>query len=206
MIRKKQYARHSHFDYSQISVPKVVGGSKIIYFKRYKPTVELQQETNQLYDILHNNKQVLKKENKETFNRVLQAISFDSPHEEEELKRIFKLLGKVRKVEIGESKEKGRLLYFALVTFKFEFDLVKAFNIEFFQSRVDEEFRSRRLHQTKEGREEHGYDLAKEYGLIEEEDERVRKLKEDGFQVVTGSTGSFKVDREANQRCKHRII
>lgn len=134
-------------------IPKVLGGRKILYFRRYKPSELVQQETNNLYDIIENNEQVHKYGVKETFNRVIQAITFDSVLDEAEVKKIFRVLGKIRKVEVGETKQKGRVLYFALITYKFEFDLVKAFNLEYFQARIDDEFRTMRLNQTKEGRE-----------------------------------------------------
>lgn len=34
--------------------------------------------------------------------------------------------------------------------------------------------------------------------MIEEEDEKMKQLRDDGFQVVTGKSGRFKVDKEYN--------
>lgn len=80
---------------------------------------------------------------------MMQVINFDGPLNADEVKRIFRVLGKIRKVEVGEYKQKGKHVYFAIVTFKFEFDLVKAFRPDYFQARINEKFQSVKLKQTK---------------------------------------------------------
>jgi hypothetical protein len=76
---------------------------------------------------------------------MLQIVNFDGPLDPIELKRIFKLLGKIRKVDVGDYKQKGKSVYFGLVTFKFEFDLVKAFRSDYLQNLVNETFQRVRL-------------------------------------------------------------
>lgn len=50
---------------------------------------------------------------------------------------MFRLLGKVRNVDVGEYRQKGKLVFFGLVTFKFEFDLVKAFRSDYLQNLIN---------------------------------------------------------------------
>lgn len=60
------------------------------------------------------------------------------------------MLGKVRNVDVGEYRQKGKPVFFGLVTFKFEFDLVKAFRSDYLQNLINETYQKVKLEQTRE--------------------------------------------------------
>lgn len=80
MLRKKNYIRQNHYEYSTVEVPKVGGGKRLLYFRRYRPVGE-ERERNTLYEVLEHNKPAFKEqpEAKECHQRMLQVINFDSP-------------------------------------------------------------------------------------------------------------------------------
>ncbi len=53
----------------------------------------------------------------------------------------MKKIGKVRKFDYGKGEFKNREVFYCLVIFKYEFDLVKCFREEFIQSIIQSEFK-----------------------------------------------------------------
>ena len=48
-----------------------------------------------------------------------------------------------------------RNIYFSLVVFKNEFDMIKVFNVELFQAKIDEEFKYDKLKQDADGKDKY---------------------------------------------------
>lgn len=70
--------------------------------------------------------------------------------------------------------------------------------MEYFQGRVDDEFRAVRLGQSKEGRDEYALELVREQGMLKDEKDKEKELRDDGYQVVVGREGKWKVDQDKN--------
>lgn len=177
-----------------LEVPRAGGGKRLLYFRRYRPAGE-NRERNTLYDVVEHKQPVFREqeEPKECHQRMLQVISFDSPLDPIELRRVFRLLGKVRKVEVGDYKQKGKPVFFGLVTFKFEFDLVKAFRSDYLQNQVNEAFQKIRLGQTREQKEDYLFEVVDKHGgeLAGDKMQQLQSLREQGFHVVTDKYGNF---------------
>ena len=100
--------------------------------------------------------------------RTLIVINFDKPMVDEKIKKMFQLLGKVRKVVSGHYKNKAkntkfRNVYFSLVVYKNEFDLIKTFDTEYFQSKIDDFFKFDKLKQDEEGKNTYLKSLLSKY-------------------------------------------
>ena len=74
------------------------------------------------------------------------------------------MLGKVRNVDVGEYRQKGKPVFFGLATFKFEFDLVKAFRSDYLQNLINETYHKVKLEQTRESKEDYLFDLVEKHG------------------------------------------
>lgn len=40
MLRKKVYVQEHHYEYMNVDVPRLGGGKKMLYFRRYRPVTE----------------------------------------------------------------------------------------------------------------------------------------------------------------------
>jgi hypothetical protein len=73
-------------------------------------------------------------------DRTLELISFDEELQGK-IEQVMKKVGKVRKFEFGKGEFKNREVFFCMVIFKYEFDLVKCFREEFIQNVIQEHFK-----------------------------------------------------------------
>ncbi len=86
----------------------------------------------------------------------------------------MKKVGKVRKFEFGKGEFKNRGVFFCMVIFKYEFDLVKCFREEFIQNVIQEHFK---FHQKEEDKEDYRAELISTY-LQKELESKSKKIKE----------------------------
>ena len=114
-------------------IPTQSGKKCTFYYKRHKGTESnpFEQKNINIYNLLHDNKKE-EVENKSEYprDRTLEVITFGDKQQLESAKQLFRKLGKIRKYVTGEGEYKGRIIYYAMIVFKFEFDLVKAFKEE----------------------------------------------------------------------------
>jgi hypothetical protein len=133
----------------------------------------------------------------------LEVLSFDG--DLEPMKQLFKKIGKVRKFVTGETTYSGKTAFFCIVIFKYEFDLVKCFRDEYFQEIANRMIEGSRPNE--ELLEEQRRELiATHLGDELDQAKKLQELYEEGYNPITNKFGEFKVDYEANQKCKDLIM
>lgn len=132
------------FEYNQIHFMTKLGKRHNLYYKRMSKEAKLAKDTS-LYKLI-NSKKSDNKEEKEEFPycRSLLIISFDKDIKEGDVKEVFRCLGKIRSLQKGVSRGKGgRSFTFFVLVYKFEKDLKKAFNREYFQYYINEKLKGK---------------------------------------------------------------
>ena len=113
---QERFFREEQYKYVSVNVPLKSGGKLFIYFKRYNPTKDrdISNQSKNLYEMLQTKKEdpKIKKEMTTDFelpaHRTLLAINFDKKFEEQKVKKLFQILGKIRKVYVGDYVVKQR--------------------------------------------------------------------------------------------------
>ena len=164
-----------------LTVPLKDGSKFFIYFRKFNPqTMSTSPNDKSLYEVFKNykipknaesNQKISKKEDSEDINilptkRTLLCINLDKEFIEAKLKKIFRCLGKIRKIYLGNFKNNKKLtmyiyksyhsitfffvfrneknpkiVYFAFLIFHKEADVRKAFEIEWFQSQINDKYK-----------------------------------------------------------------
>ncbi|KAL4456875.1 hypothetical protein ABPG74_014513 [Tetrahymena malaccensis] len=213
MTENCRYAEQSQFNYHLLTIPQSNGSKLFLYYRRYakKKVLEaMKDESKSLYDIFDQLK-AEKKQNqplnrnqkgeKEPVpeHRTLQIINFDRPFEDEQVKKWFKVMGKLRQVYTGSYKNKkaqgiAKKIYFGLVVFKNEFDMTKCFDNDLFQTKLEEYMKYQRRQQDSEGKEQYLRNLLSSYEantIDEEKLEFLSKMEHGGFKIITDKTGEY---------------
>ena len=162
-----------------MTVPEKTGGKLYLYFKRYVPKgkfSEMVETCESIHDVFEQLKdyekvelQKLNESEKEyPLARTLIVMNFEKPLNAEKVRKVYHLLGKIRKVECGSYKNKAKNskfknIHFALVVFKNEYDLIKCFDGDLLQSRIDEFFKQERLKQDSDGKDTYLRNLLVKY-------------------------------------------
>lgn len=100
--------------FQPLTIPLKTGAKLFVYFKRFNPeTVSLADKP--LYEIFQQKYAVQKPENSKTGNpdlptkRTILCVNFDMNFVEEKVKKVFRILGKIRKVFLGSFEMKKKL-------------------------------------------------------------------------------------------------
>ncbi|KRX07679.1 hypothetical protein PPERSA_11228 [Pseudocohnilembus persalinus] len=206
-----RYAKRDHYSYHVAHVPEQNGNKMFIYYKRYTPKgklLDLIEGQDTLYEAFENFKNckiedqqhIIEQEKICPISRTLIVINFDHQFQEEKIKKWFQLIGKVRKVDIGSYKNKNnqskaaRTIYFALIVFKNEFDMIRVFSPEHLQTKFNEFFKHQKLKQTNDDKGAYLSDLLNKYEnkeLEEMKQKEIDKLRQEGFNIVTDYKGDI---------------
>ena len=139
------------FQFTQVHFMTKDGRKHNLYYKRISKDSAEVKEGESLYKIMSSNSSISNSSKSPSkspldfpFPRSLLVISFDKSIQEENVKQIFRFLGKLRYIEKGVSKKKGEKSFtFFILVFKFEKDLKKAFDREFFQNVIHEKMKGK---------------------------------------------------------------
>ena len=167
-----------------------------MYYKRYRPK---QETPSSVYQAVQSQGQA---ESQSDFpvDRTLQVLSFDSDLEFSKV--LWKKIGKIRKFFTGESRYQGKEVHYAIVVFKFQYDLVKCFAEEFLQNKIAQIVEGTRPNQ-EEVQEQRREIIVEHLGNELDEAGKLAQLYEEGFNPVTNKFGEFKVNRQANEKGKY---
>ena len=95
------------------------------------PKAEFQKTTEKIFDEIPN-------------DRTLLVINFDKQYENSFMWKVFSTTGKLRRVESGKIKQQAkgakRFMYFSVIVFKHERDMIRSFDLAEFQHRMLERF------------------------------------------------------------------
>ncbi|CAD8192174.1 unnamed protein product [Paramecium octaurelia] len=128
-------------------------------------------------------------------NRTLIIMNFDSPFDRKFIAKVFKLCGIIRRVYVGSMKVaengKKKLLHVGLVVFKNEYDLTKCFDIEYFQQRINNKFKSAPISTNYEKK------LLQNYEVVDEKKNQIiEEAQQEGYQIAMNKYGDFETNIE----------
>ncbi|CAK87602.1 unnamed protein product (macronuclear) [Paramecium tetraurelia] len=128
-------------------------------------------------------------------NRTLIIMNFDSPFDRKFIAKVFKLCGIIRRVYVGSMKVaengKKKLLHVGLVVFKNEYDLTKCFDIEYFQQRINNKFKSAPISTNYEKK------LLQNYEVVDEKKNQIiEEAQQEGYQIAMNKFGDFETNIE----------
>lgn len=72
-------------------------------------------------------------------------VNFDRPFQEAKLKKLLRSAGRLRKISIGKCKKDGKILYVGLVVFNKAKEMMKCFDLEWFQNDVDKRYKGNQV-------------------------------------------------------------
>ena len=77
-------------------------------------------------------------------NRTLLVINFDKQYDDGLMRKVFSTNGKIRRIESGRIKQKAsgskKNLFFSVIIYKHEKDMIRGFDLELFQHKMLEKF------------------------------------------------------------------
>ncbi|CAD8180105.1 unnamed protein product [Paramecium pentaurelia] len=128
-------------------------------------------------------------------NRTLIIMNFDYPFDRKFIAKVFKLCGIIRRVYVGSMKvvdnNKKRLLHVGLVVFKNEYDLTKCFDIEYFQQKINNKFKSVPITTNYEKK------LLQNYEFVDEKKNQIiEEAQKEGYQIAMNKYGDFETNIE----------
>jgi hypothetical protein len=77
-------------------------------------------------------------------DRTMLVINFDKQYDDGFMRKVFSTMGKIRRIESGRIKQKAtgskKNLFFCVIVYKHERDMIRAFDLELFQHKMLEKF------------------------------------------------------------------
>lgn len=153
-------------------------------------------------------------------DRTILAINFDKKYDDVLIRKIFGTMGKLRRIESGQIKQKGvfagglnsggrqKTIYFYVVIFKHEKDMIRAFDLELFQHKMLERFLPDYRNMTEYEKEEMFQAYAKSIeGNVDMTNQIT--MTDDGFMIVQGKPGgksreAFKEEFDGKRKRKKK--